>query len=881
MDIFKQYGERILNPESEKITYYFSEGKKLWKAMPEQVTSRDFYILWENIQQPKPFVIEIAELELCGEKYQLAGDDHEERIGYYRWDSREMCAVLMVESESWEQKFLLTFDNGLPRIYETDASMLEKSELEHGEKLEIIYDVIAWVKRHDPYRDILSLTKKAYLEALSEMEGIHDAITLKAMRRLPAFSLKKLLRSAADDMAQDELSNQLSLPLDGNYGQQSDLFDALPEEALPPGRESVSRIMTRTPWEIAAELEFLAISCKNTFEAEEFYILSFKDAEFVGDAKDHEITVRFSADEELMVNDGDLLRVYSHGCREQFGTFKVDLYDGESIFGRLRWQDCGDIRRHKDELFARPRKSPRQFIYQSIETLCDVFRQSRQDNEVQGATRAILGLDEAVFHLAAADVANAPAGLDASQARAWACAVDNRNPVTLIQGPPGTGKTSVLEKVVRTLCRQKKRILVAAPSNTAVDNICRKLLNDLPVLRFGRNMESIAPEVCQQCWIGIEENVRNFSSRRQKLNCGGVFAGTHIGLIRDDIITDDIIQNGLYDVIIYDEAGMASMQEFILSSRMGKRVVLFGDHQQLPPFPLPQKVKDRNRAEYGPPSKRLWELTDKSALEWLAAEREFPIVMMQCSYRCQNPRLLRFAATLFYDAGVRASEQAEYYRLPFLERQSKFPPSTLKLLRTSDLPPELRHEHFIIEGCKPGLENRLEAALCCRTVYEAMAKYPLSEITVISPYRRQVALLRRMLTPERAAQAVGWPITAREWDNFLFSRIATVDSFQGGESDIVIISYVRSPKDGGIGFVDDANRINVAHTRCRREMVVIGDMDSLKTNARNNIFIRMERAFQRDGEIVNIGLPEAVGLLEEFPPAEIDPAGRENQPDCA
>ena len=88
----------------------------------------------------------------------------------------------------------------------------------------------------------------------------------------------------------------------------------------------------------------------------------------------------------------------------------------------------------------------------------------------------------------------------------------------------------------------------------------------------------------------------------------------------------------------------------------------------------------------------------------------------------------------------------------------------------------------------------------------------------------------------------------------LFTRIATVDSFQGGESDVVVICYVRSNKGKGIGFVDDANRINVAHTRARREMVIVGDIDCLKSQARNNIFHRMERACERDGELVIVDL---------------------------
>ena len=79
-----------------------------------------------------------------------------------------------------------------------------------------------------------------------------------------------------------------------------------------------------------------------------------------------------------------------------------------------------------------------------------------------------------------------------------------------------------------------------------------------------------------------------------------------------------------------------------------------------------------------------------------------------------------------------------------------------------------------------------------------------------------------------------------------------MDSFQGAESDIVIICYVRSNKNEGIGFVDNPNRVNVAHTRCRREIVIIGDLEGLKQQARNNIFERMSRAFSRDGKLIEV-----------------------------
>jgi superfamily I DNA and/or RNA helicase len=246
-------------------------------------------------------------------------------------------------------------------------------------------------------------------------------------------------------------------------------------------------------------------------------------------------------------------------------------------------------------------------------------------------------------------------------------------------------------------------------------------------------------------------------------------------------------------------------------------------------------------------------VTGISALEYLAEQRKIPVIMLQNSYRCQNPRLLRFASTLFYDAVVKTSVRAEYYRLPYHERERRYPRSTMRLYSTSSLPETVRTEQLCFDGRKPGLANRSEALVCAEIFYEASKKYPLNEISIIAPYRKQVSLIQDILSLEHLNYLLkNKNISYGQWNDFLFSRVATVDSFQGGESDVVIICYVRSNKDDGIGFIDNPNRINVAHTRCRREMHIIGDIECLKRQSKGEIFDRLERAFRRDGEIIEI-----------------------------
>jgi hypothetical protein len=430
----------------------------------------------------------------------------------------------------------------------------------------------------------------------------------------------------------------------------------------------------------------------------------------------------------------------------------------------------------------------------------------------------------------------------------------------------------VLERVLRTLCGRGERVLLVAPANTAVDNACRRTM-DLPVLRFGVSRDSIAPDIAEACWIGDLDCVRAFAEARRALRGGGLFAGTPVGLLRGEITTADVAKHGWFDVLVVDEAGMMGLDEFLLCCRLARRVVLFGDHQQLPPFPLPEQVIASLRAECDVVPRHLWATVRHSAIEWLVENRRVPVTVLQRSYRCQNPRLLRFSSTLFYNARVKPREDADYFKLPYAQRQARYPASTLRLYRTSGLPLSWRRERFVLEGNKPGIENELEARLCLWAVRDLLSRFPPREITVIAPYRRQVRLIRGLLERYRefACELAPEPPSVSAWHQFARARVSTVDSFQGGESDGVVVCYVRSNEAAGIGFVEAPNRVNVAHTRCRREMVVIADSECLCRQASSRLFTRMARAFERDGETVDVD----VDLVSRLPPVPADLGLRE------
>lgn len=803
---------------------------------------KELYSNWELQCQPQPFLLKGKSLELAGQSFKLPVPV-KGRIGYFAWDAGNSCAALLVETTDTDKKFLLRFHEGEPVVSECIISGKTKEVITQGGQLEAVYDVIDHIRKTDLSCEILNISKKKFVEAVDAVSLWHDSKTISSLKQLQISEIKELLKAASSDMAVDELSNQLSFAFDGTYAAADHVASAgnsLPEPVDVPGR---------TRWEIIRELEFIASYCQLKVENEKEFILLFKSAKIVGPPDNRDLPLKIFIEPDAPLEQGRILHVKKRGESGVFGTFIVDIFDGNVLYGRLRCDFPETAEKYFHELAGTLPKSPTEFISACINDLSASVRISA-DAKLSIAQILALGIKAFILNPGNSSNLSESVKLDNSQLEALNTATERTNPIVLVQGPPGTGKTFVLEQVLRKLCFQGLRVLVAAPSNTAVDNICRRV-SDLPLLRFGNNFESIAPDVAKRYWIGEKAAVDSFVAGRRKF-CGGIYAGTNVGLLRDRIVVDDMARNGKYDVIVFDEAGMCSIEEFLLCSGLGKKAVLFGDHQQLTPFPLAKTVQIKLNEKFPMMPHRIRSMTGISALEYLAEQRKIPVIMLQHSYRCQNPRLLRFASTLFYDAVVKTSSRAEYFRLPYHERMLRYPASTMRFYSTSSLPEYLRNEQLCFDGRKPGLANKTEALICADIFYAVAKNYPLDEISIIAPYRKQVTLIRESLSLEYLNSLLENEISYATWRDFLFSRIATVDSFQGGESDVVIISYVRSNNDEGLGFIDNPNRINVAHTRCRREVHIIGDLDCLKRQAKSEIFNRLERAFLRDGEIVAV-----------------------------
>ena len=799
---------------------------------------------WEEEDRPQPFHVTYAGFSICGHPYQIECDLP--AVGDVQWDFHHACPKLIIEDHTKRQTFLFKQDSSGQIAPEVQRERIYRGQEEQSApKLEAVYDVIKRFKEHQPDRDPASMTLKQFRGYLSDIASYHDPETMKALRQMRKAEMNRLVGQALSDAPRDDYSSQLALPLNGHY---AEVNTSEHEEA---GRKSLPEPVTIPPvtaWKARRNLEYLVAVLRTTASYEREFHLDLRQSTILED-RNGEWSLQIETSTDMPLQNGDQLSVHVNDSRDRVGTLTIDLFDGYNAYGRLEWADAESELTLSDNVYARPKKSPMAYLAANTSKLIREMSLVRSTN-LSPAFCAATGLTDTRLYTAPAEEAGSDIcnELDLSQANAYKVAAHTEDPLVLVQGPPGTGKTAVVEQILRELVRQGKRILITAASNTAVDNVCRRLF-DQPVLRFGSNPEAMAEDVAEQCYMGKTDNVRTYAERRKQYEGGGIYAGTPVGLLRDEVVQRDLQKNGYFDAVIFDEAGMARAAEFFLCSNMAKRALLFGDHCQLPPFPFAETVLREVSETRGPFTHELQTLLTRSALEYLSEIRGVPTIMLDKTYRCQNPRLMRFSSTMFYSAQVQPSVQAEYYRLPYEERQKRFPPETLRFYRTSPLPPASRQERVSSQEGRPGIDNALEAQLSVQCLRELLQRYPPEEIAVITPYRNQVRLIRDCIREQAdSLLSDGHSGTAEH----MAAQVATVDSFQGGESEAVVMSYVRSNDTARLGFVNDPNRVNVALTRCRRELFVIGDLECLKHGDESQLFRKLENTFQRDGAIIDV-----------------------------
>ncbi|MGH7667375.1 MAG: AAA domain-containing protein [Candidatus Dormibacteria bacterium] len=359
----------------------------------------------------------------------------------------------------------------------------------------------------------------------------------------------------------------------------------------------------------------------------------------------------------------------------------------------------------------------------------------------------------------------------------------------LIQGPPGTGKTTVIVEAIkhRLAERPGQRILVCSHSNLAVDNALERLAGTegLRAVRVAK-AERVHPAV---------DAFRVEDEDDERLVDANVFFATCATAATSSITNDDA-----FDMVILDESNKARIDEALPCLRLGAAVVMVGDHKQLPPVEddaIYQIVEDRPDLE---------EIVDTSLFQrcWERGVPEQARCLLVEQHR-MHPEISSYISSASYDQQLEnAPEVLEYQyvtRRPF--------PVALHLVDTAGLRGGRERR-----GAGGALRNDAEVRVCAQVVriLDERADPDLS-LAVIAMYADQVDRLRQALSRRHFRRQV---------------RIDTVDSFEGREEDMVVISLVRSNERGRIGFLRVPNRLNVAISRARRLVVCVGDAATLR-----------------------------------------------------
>ena len=404
--------------------------------------------------------------------------------------------------------------------------------------------------------------------------------------------------------------------------------------------------------------------------------------------------------------------------------------------------------------------------------------------------------------------------------------------VAVVHGPPGTGKTTTLVEAIYETLRRESQVMVCAQSNMAVDWISEKLVDrGVAVLRIGNptrvndKMLSFTYERrfeahpdYPQLW-SIRKAIRELRSQKKRPDSWHQkmdrlkSRATELELrIRQSLFGEArviactltgaanwVLEGEKYSTLFIDEAAQALEAACWIAIRKAGRVIFAGDHCQLPPT-----VKSIAALKGG---------LGKTLMERIVEQKPEVVTLLKVQYR-MNEQIMRFSSDYFYNGEVETAPGITHrsildYDLPMM------------WIDTEDVDGK---EEFIGESC--GRINRAEAELTLSTLQEYFDKIGKNRILeesidvgIISPYRAQVQLLRKMIRQKEFFRPYRRLIS-----------VNTVDGFQGQERDIILISLVRSNDGGEIGFLRDLRRMNVAITRARMKLIILGNAATMTSH---------------------------------------------------
>lgn len=450
----------------------------------------------------------------------------------------------------------------------------------------------------------------------------------------------------------------------------------------------------------------------------------------------------------------------------------------------------------------------------------------------------------------------------------------NSNDIFLIHGPPGTGKTTTLSHLIKSLFEEGKKVLVTAPSNTAVDNILEKLqVLEIPSTRIGnpirmdenllnlsldvqlqdhpdyqqangiwnkiqvlkKEQEDYVPASGQNRrglsdskiiqlasskkpyrgiqsaklrkmakWIKIQQEInRNFEEAQtlQSRAIESILVKSAVICTTNSSAGSELLKDIIFDVVCIDEATQSTEPETLIPLVKGRKWILAGDHKQLPPT-----VKAK---EAGDLSISLFERFQDEL-----PENRINILTIQ--YRMHED-IMRFSNENFYNKQLKAHPTVAKHSLKDLPGFEPFPyinPAIEKVVQAS--------KPITFIACEEGKEAQLadshswfnmEEIALTKEITDALLSSRLfpEDIGIISPYDQQVSRLKAALKDYHV-------------------EIKSIDGFQGREKEVIIISLVRSNTEENIGFLRDYRRLNVALTRAKRKLIIIGNPSTLQSN---------------------------------------------------
>ena len=406
--------------------------------------------------------------------------------------------------------------------------------------------------------------------------------------------------------------------------------------------------------------------------------------------------------------------------------------------------------------------------------------------------------------------------------------------VAIVHGPPGTGKTTTLVEAIYETLHRETQVLVCAQSNTAVDWISEKLVDrGIPVLRIGnptrvndkmlsftyeRRFES-HPDYTE-LW-GIRKAIREVQQALRKRSGADRDSlrnrlsrlrgrATELELQIDAALFDEarvvactlvgaahrVLTNHHFTTLFIDEAAQALEAACWIAIGKADRVILAGDHQQLPPT---IKCVEAERGGLG-----------KTLLQKIAERWPNTVSLLTIQYR-MHEAIMRFSSDWFYQGALRAAPEVSHRGILQWD-------SPISWIDTSEL--EVTEE---LNAETQSRINRPEAELLIARLKAYVEKITKERVLeeridfgVISPYKAQVYYLRSLVKRDPFFKPLRSLIT-----------IHTVDGFQGQERDVILISLVRANAEGKIGFLNDLRRMNVAMTRARMKLIILGDATTL------------------------------------------------------